>query len=168
MNYSYSPGIISGMKDAAPPERRGVQPERTIRMRFRQWITGIMAGRNGTDQLCRFLSIVTMVFLLLSLLIRGTGLSSVFWVLGLLCFFWGIFRSFSRNLARRQAENQTYLRLTRNIRGRFEGALGRFRQRKEYRFYRCPSCRTWLRVPRHKGKVQITCRQCGERFTRNT
>ena len=44
----------------------------------------------------------------------------------------------------------------------------RFRQRKEYRFYRCPSCGTWLRVPRDKGRLQITCRQCGERFTRKT
>ena len=32
----------------------------------------------------------------------------------------------------------------------------------------CPSCRAWLRVPRGKGKLNITCRQCGERFTRNT
>lgn len=137
-------------------------------MRFREWLTKTMAGRNGADQLCRFLSAATMVFLLLSLLLPGTGLSSVFWVLGLLCFFWGIFRSFSRNLARRQAENKAYLRLTGGVRGRFGGALDRFRQRKEYRFYRCPSCRTWLRVPRNKGRVQITCRQCGERFTRST
>ena len=137
-------------------------------MRFREWLTRTMAGRNGADQLSRFLSVATMVFLLLSLLLPGTGLSSVFWVLGLLCFFWGIFRSFSRNLARRQAENQTYLRLTGGIRGRFGGALSRFRQRKEYRFYRCPSCKTWLRVPRNKGRVQITCRHCGERFTRST
>ena len=137
-------------------------------MRFREWLTRVMAGRNGADQLCRFLSFATMVFLLLSLLIRGTGLSSVFWVLGLLCFFWGIFRSLSRNLARRRAENAAYLRITGGLRNRFGGALSRFRQRKEYRFYRCPSCRTWLRVPRHKGRVQITCHQCGERFTRNT
>ena len=73
-------------------------------MRFREWLTRVMAGRNGADQLCRFLSFATMVFLLLSLLIRGTGLSSVFWVLGLLCFFRGIFRSLSRNLARRPPE----------------------------------------------------------------
>ena len=137
-------------------------------MRFRQWLTGVMAGRNGTDQLCRFLSVSTMVFLLLSLLIRGTGLSSVFWVLGLLCFFWGVFRSFSRNLTRRQAENQTYLRLTRNLREGFGGALSRFRQRKEYRFYRCPSCRTWLRVPRGRGKLNITCRQCGAVFEKKS
>ena len=72
-------------------------------MKFREWLIKVMAGRNGTDQLCRFLSVATIVFLLLSLLIRGTGLSSLFWVLGLLCFFWGVFRSFSRNLTRRRA-----------------------------------------------------------------
>ena len=137
-------------------------------MRFREWLTRVMAGRNGTDRLSRFLSVAAVVFLLLSLFIQGTGLSSVFWVLGLFCFFWGLFRCFSRNLTRRQAENQTYLRLTEKLRGRFSGAANRFRQRKEYRFYRCPSCRTWLRVPRDKGRVQITCRQCGERFTRKT
>ena len=51
-------------------------------MKFREWLIKVMAGRNGTDQLCRFLSVATIVFLLLSLLIRGTGLSSLFWVLG--------------------------------------------------------------------------------------
>lgn len=137
-------------------------------MKFREWLIKVMAGRNGTDQLCRFLSVATIVFLLLSLLIRGTGLSSLLWVLGLLCFFWGVFRSFSRNLTRRRAENEAYLRLTGKARDRFGGAMSRFRQRKEYRFYRCPSCGTWLRVPRDKGRLQITCRQCGERFTRKT
>ena len=137
-------------------------------MRFRQWLTRVMAGRNGADRLGRFLSVSTVVLLFLSLLIQGTGLSSVLWLLGLVCFFWGLFRSFSRNLPKRQAENQAYIRLTQKPREAIGGALSRFRQRKDYRFYRCPSCRTWLRVPRDKGRVQITCRQCGERFTRKT
>ena len=137
-------------------------------MKFRNWLTGVMMGRNGADQLGRFLSVSTVIFLLLSVLIRASLLSSLFWILGLVCFFWGIFRIFSRNLERRRAENAAFLRRTAKLRGAWQGALNRFRQRKDYRFFRCPSCRNWLRVPRNKGRVQITCRQCGERFTRKT
>ena len=68
----------------------------------------------------------------------------------------------------RQRENEAFLGLTRNFLGTFRGMRDRFAQRKEYRFFRCPSCRTWLRVPRGRGKLNITCRQCGERFTRST
>ena len=71
-------------------------------------------------------------------------------------------------LYHRQRENAAFLGLTRNWRERWSGARDRFRQRKDYRFFRCPSCRTWLRVPRGKGKLNITCRHCGERFTRST
>ena len=137
-------------------------------MKFRNWLTGVMAGRNGADQLGRFLSILAVVFLLLSLFTGATALSRVFWAFGLVSFFWGVFRCFSRNLERRRAENLVYLRLENKALGGFRDALSRFRQRKDYRFFRCPSCRTWLRVPRNKGRVQITCRQCGERFTRKT
>ena len=137
-------------------------------MKFRNWLVRVMAGRNGADNLSRFLSVFTVVLLLLSLLTSGTGAGGVFWALGLCCLVWGFFRVFSRNLTRRRAENEKYLRLTAKLRGRVQGALSRFRQRKDYRFFRCPSCRNWLRVPRNKGRIQITCRQCGERFTRKT
>ena len=137
-------------------------------MKFRSWLTRVMAGRNGADQLGRFLSFLTLVLLLLSLVTGGTALSSVFWTLGLVSLVWGLFRSFSRNVGKRQRENEAYLRFTGRFRREAGGAKERFRQRKDYRFFRCPSCKTWLRVPRNKGRVQITCRQCGERFTRKT
>ena len=137
-------------------------------MKFRNWLTGMMAGRNGTDRLGRFLSILTVVLLLLSIFAGAAALSRVFWTLGLMSFFWGIFRCFSRNLPRRQAEERVYLRMKNKVVGGLREAQSRFRQRKDYRFFRCPSCKSWLRVPRNKGRVQITCRQCGERFTRKT
>ena len=90
------------------------------------------------------------------------------WLLALACLVWGAFRSLSRNIRGRQRENEAFLGLTRNFTGTFRGMRDRFAQRKEYRFFRCPSCRTWLRVPRGRGKLNITCRQCGERFTRST
>ena len=137
-------------------------------MRFRQWLGRVMAGRYGTDQLNRFLCVATLVLLVLSLVLGRGGVGSLFWALALACLLWGAVRTFSRNLSKRQRENAAYLGLTQNARERFRGARDRFAQRKDYRFFRCPSCRAWLRVPRGKGKLNITCRQCGERFTRST
>ena len=137
-------------------------------MRFRNWLARTMVGRYGADQLGRALNIATIVLLVLSLLLGRGGYGSFLWVLALACLVWSTFRTFSRNIPGRQRENAAFLGLTRNWRERWSGARDRFRQRKDYRFFRCPSCRTWLRVPRGKGKLNITCRHCGERFTRST
>ena len=137
-------------------------------MRFRQWLGRFMAGRYGADQLNRFLCVATLVLLVVSLFTGGTALGSLVCILALACLVWEIWRTFSRRIDRRRAENARYLRLTRGLRGRIGDALSRFRQRKDYRFFRCPSCRAVLRVPRGKGKLNITCRQCGERFIRKT
>ena len=137
-------------------------------MRFRQWLGRVMAGRYGTDQLNRFLTVATLVLLILSLFTGGTALGKLVWILALVCLVSETYRTFSRRIDRRRAENEKYLRLTRGFRGRVGDKASRFRQRKEYRFFRCPSCRTVLRVPRGKGRLSITCRQCGERFIRKT
>ena len=114
------------------------------------------------DALNRMLAIAAVVLLLLSLLIAPLR------ILALAALVWELFRCYSRNLAKRGTENAAYLRLKGKVKAEYSGALNRFRQRKEYRFFRCPSCKTWLRVPRGKGRLHITCRQCGERFTKNT
>ena len=137
-------------------------------MKFRNWLTRVMTGRYGADSLNRTLNIAALVLLVLSFVTGGSAVGSLCWALALACLVWGFFRSFSRNIPARQRENAAYLGMTRGLRERFGGARDRFAQRREYRFFRCPSCRTWLRVPRDKGRVQITCRQCGERFTRKT
>ena len=36
------------------------------------------------------------------------------------------------------------------------------------RHFRCPKCHQKVRVPRGKGKIQITCPKCGEKFIKKT
>ena len=43
----------------------------------------------------------------------------------------------------------------------------RFSQRKSYRFFKCPGCGTYIRVPKGKGKIHIKCR-CGYTLYRKT
>ena len=123
-----------------------------------------MAGRNGPDQLCRFLSILALVLLLANAFVRGT----VLWALGLALLIYAYFRMFSRNVSRRREENGRYLQLQYKVTNSVRNWLDRWRQRKDYAFFRCPGCRAMLRVPRGKGRVRVTCRKCGNAFERRT
>ena len=55
-----------------------------------------------------------------------------------------------------------------NVSGKFEMIKVRWTQRKDYKFFTCPNCKTALRVPRGHGKVNIVCRKCGTSFTGKT
>ena len=41
-------------------------------------------------------------------------------------------------------------------------------QDKDHRYFKCPNCGQQLRVPKGKGKLNITCRNCGVSFEKNT
>ena len=127
-----------------------------------------MAGRNGPDHLNRFLSIVFLILSVCSVFVRNARIASALYGLSLGLFFYVMFRMLSRNIYRRQQENGAYLRERYKITSWWNGLRDRWAQRKEYRFYKCPSCRTRLRVPRGKGKLNIVCRKCGTSFQRRT
>ena len=77
-------------------------------------------------------------------------------------------RMLSRNLYKRSEENNRYMRMRMSVGGKFEMIKVRWTQRKDYKFFTCPACRTTLRVPRHKGKINIVCKKCGNSFTGRT
>jgi LSD1 subclass zinc finger protein len=126
-----------------------------------------MAGRNGSDNLCRFLSVVVCVLLVCAVSLRGNAAYAL-WVLAIAGLVYCYFRILSRNVEKRRQENSRYLAKREAFLGYFRGAKERHSQRKDYRFFRCPSCRTMLRVPRGKGKVKIVCRKCGTSFIKKT
>ena len=123
-----------------------------------------MAGRNGVDQFGRFLSYAALVVIVINLFAH----SLILWVLGLALLIWSYFRMFSKNVARRREENGRYLQLEYKVTGAVRGWWDRMKQRKDYVFFHCPSCRAMLRVPRGKGKIRVTCRKCGNAFERRT
>ena len=69
---------------------------------------------------------------------------------------------------RRQQENGAYLRQRYKVTSAWRGAVDRWHQRRDYRFFKCPSCRTRLRVPRGKGKINIRCPKCSRQFIKKT
>lgn len=126
-----------------------------------------MAGRNGSDQLARFISALVCIMLVAAIFVRGEA-AYFLWVLAIFGLIYCYFRIFSRNTGRRQAENQRYLARRNAFFGYFSGAKDRYSQRKDYCFFNCPSCHTMLRVPRGKGKIKIVCRKCGTSFIKKT
>ena len=135
---------------------------------MRAWFTRMMAGRNGPDHLNRFLSVVFLILSVCSMFVRNPRLASVLYTLSMALFVYVMFRMLSRNIYRRQQENGAYLRERYKITSWWNGLRDRWAQRKDYKFFKCPSCRTRLRVPRGKGKLNIVCRKCGTSFQRRT
>ena len=122
-----------------------------------------MAGRNGNDQLNIFLLIVDLILMLLSS-IFSKSIGGVLYPIVIALLVYVYFRMFSRNVYKRREENGKYMRLKYKAAAELRLFKERWIQRKDYKFFICPSCHTNLRVPRHRGKIKIVCRKCGTSF----
>ena len=136
-------------------------------MKLKEKLARFMYGRRGMDDFCRFLLAAVLVLILLSWVAPGI-LRSVLYTLGLAALVYCYVRAFSRDIYKRQRENEWYLKKRRAVAGWFRSLKDRWQQRRDYRFFRCPSCRSLLRVPKNKGRLLLTCRKCGNRFERRT
>ena len=124
----------------------------------------LMAGRNGNDELNRFLLFADAFVLLLAMVFSKT-LGRFLMPLALIVLCITYFRMFSRNLLRRSEENGKYMILRSRAQGTLRLWKEQWVQRKDYKFFVCPACRTTLRVPRGRGKIKIVCRKCGNSFS---
>ena len=122
-----------------------------------------MQGRYGGDQLSRFLMILTVACMVLSLF----G-ADFFYIIGFALLIYSYFRIFSRNRYKRQAENAVYLKYEYKGRQFFATWKRDMAQRKTHHIYRCPSCRQKIRVPRGKGKIEIRCPKCSNTFIKRS
>ena len=130
---------------------------------MRERLARFMAGRNGNDQLNVFLLIIDVVLLVLAGIIsRGRG--TILYPMAIVLLLYIYFRMFSRNLYKRREENGKFLRLKYSVESYFRVRKEQWRQRKDYKFFTCPSCRAALRVPKGRGKLKIVCRKCGTSF----
>ncbi len=138
---------------------------------FRQQLQSFMIGRNGFDSFCRFLTFSSAILVLLSMFTQ----SGVLYLIALFLLGYSYFRMMSKNLGNRTLENQKYLQIADRIQLLFKGGP-KFRekrafekeQRKIYKVFTCKSCGQKVRVPRGKGKIEITCPKCRTSFIKRT
>ena len=131
-----------------------------MREKFRQF----MIGRYGTDGLNQFLSIASLVLLLIAIVSR----INLFTWLGVALLLFCYYRTFSRNISKRTEENYKFYTLKDRVDGKFRGLKEQWANRKIYHYYRCPQCRQKLRVPRGRGRIQISCPRCGTQFIKKS
>lgn len=124
--------------------------------KIRNFLYKFMYGRNGTDQFSSFLLILSFVVLIPSLFIKN-NIRLIFILLFWIIVIYNYFRIFSKNIYSRQKENNWYISKTNYIKTRIS-------QRKTYKFFDCPKCKTHLRVPKGVGEITITCKKCGYQF----
>lgn len=135
---------------------------------MRDRLTRFMAGRNGVDNLSRFLLVLSIILLLVSSFFKNALIGKVLNVLFIAVLVYAYFRIFSRNVYKRREEDGKYLRLKYKLTNNLKVYKQRWVQRRDYKFFTCPSCRSTMRVPRGKGKVKIVCRKCGTSFEGKT
>lgn len=136
---------------------------------MRGFLSRMLYGRHGADELARAMSIGALVVYIIGLCFyRLTTVKLIFTLLSYLLAILSIARIFSRNHNARYAENARYLRSRDKLLSRFRGVKTRFSQRREYRFYKCPGCGVTNRVPKGVGKIRITCPKCGNEFSRKS
>ena len=133
--------------------------------RLRDAMARFMYGRNGVDQLnISLLWVCIAADLLATILMRRQSAAAyvgvALYYLGLAGMVLFLFRALSRNLYKRQAENQKWLQARSRRRGTASAAKAR-RADTEHKYFTCRRCKTICRVPVGKGKVIITCPKCG-------
>lgn len=134
---------------------------------MRQRFAKFMYGRYGLDEFSRFLNFAALVPVFFSLFLTGAG-KAVCFLLTLAPLVYSYFRMFSRSFAQRRAENAAYLRQKQKLSGHFSLRREMWQQRREFRFFKCPSCRAVMRVPKGKGKIRIVCKKCGTAFAKKS
>lgn len=123
-----------------------------------------MQGRYGSDKLNNFLLIFALILMLLNLFfIKNAYLSTIVWVI----LMYNIFRTYSRNIYKRRAENDKFLEYTKPIRQRIN-IIKSNKNDLEHKYYLCPNCKQTVRVPKGRGKITITCPKCQNKFDRKS
>ena len=121
-----------------------------------------MYGRYGYDELSKFLSIFALVLMVLSIFLPPL------YIIAFVLLLWSIIRTYSRKIEKRRQEREVYLRFTGKIKQFFGVRKNMFRDRKTHRYFKCPECKAYLRVPKGRGKIEISCPKCRGKITRTT
>lgn len=130
---------------------------------MRRWLTNLgyriqssMYGRYGIDEFSKFLVITAVIAMFINLFAQ----SIVLYALEMAALFFAMFRTYSKNIYKRQKERDFYLKHSGKIKGWFRIKKRIWNERKYNKYFRCPKCKAYLHVPKGKGKIIITCPGC--------
>ena len=128
-------------------------------MNFRYKLMRFMSGRYGMDALFYVLFGVAALLFVINLFVGSLIIQFLIDVV----LVYAAYRVLSRNIYKRQRENQLVVGLGFKLKKYFDVK----KQRKNdttHVYKKCPRCRAVLRLPRKKGKHTTVCPKCKNKF----
>lgn len=132
--------------------------------RFASKMQQFMTGRYGSDQFTLFLSIAGLV----SAFFGNFKYLRFLYFVGIAMIIYGLFRSLSKNYEARRKELNWYLVWSEKPKAQIKLLMNKIRDRKTHRYFKCKECKTVLRVPKGRGKIEITCPKCRMKTIKKT
>lgn len=129
-----------------------------------QKIAVFMQGRYGNDRFNNFLYIVFFALWVVNIFVWNRTASLVIDLLMLAVIAYTLFRTLSRNINKRSIENRTFMQIFDSVKNWFTLTQKKFRDRKDFRYIKCPVCKAQLRVKNKKGNHVVRCPRCGSEF----
>ena len=130
----------------------------TFMTRMKMALIRFMQGRNGPDNLGWHALWGGLILGLLEIFFPPLSLVST------ALYVYAVFRMLSRNVARRQEENRRYVAFTQNLSREVKQFFLRLKGMRTHKYFRCPGCRSRLRLRRGSGEKHITCPVCRHEF----
>lgn len=138
---------------------------------MREKIQRFFYGRYGLDRLNQFILVLALIIEVINLFFRSFVLNGIFYVLILIYFYVLIliymFRILSKNIVARSIENDKYLRYKKFVIRRGKTFQSNIKDR-EHKVALCPKCAQMVRLPRKRGKLEVTCPNCHAKFEKRT
>lgn len=128
-------------------------------MRYR--LQRFFYGRNGFDALANTVLVASLFMMMISGFVPNALIGSILYLFSFAGLIYSYFRCFSRNLFKRRRENFRFKEF-------FRVRKLKWKERKSHRYFKCPHCKAWMRVPKGRGEITITCRSCRFRFDKKS
>lgn len=132
------------------------------------WLENWQQSRYGMDEFSNLLLCVSAAIVSGSILLRKFTVYPLIILLAAAPGIWAIARCLSRNISGRRQENNSYLKFKDEIAYQISLRKKTREIRRSYRYFTCKDCKCRYRVPRGRGKIQITCPNCGKKTIRRT
>ena len=123
-----------------------------------------MQGRYGFDTLNGFLFVLALLVHIANIFVWGYIPSIVLYAVSTALMGWAIFRSLSRNINMRSRENRIFRKAYDPVKKWALFRIRKFRERKDFKYIKCPACKAQLRVKNQKGQHGVRCPKCRREF----
>lgn len=123
-----------------------------------------MWGRYGPDELTAAIVLLSCVFTFLS------NFRSLRWLyfIAMALIAVGVWRTLSRNIDARSRERMKFLQIIEGPKQNLKYLSNKIRDRKTHCYFKCKNCGATLRIPKGKGKINVTCPKCSVKTQKKT